>query len=498
MPRPPLTVYLSLLKWCAPWVEPSKTELRREIERRKSTAHGLTTRFSAADWRREIEHSDCRANIKANRVPGDNPVGASVARVVRRYGQVVVDVFAALAPLVKDGAASPFATVRDWTIDGVHGFYNRQGVSLYVDALGEMLSEVLAAALRAQRRQMTNPGGRSTDLDHHTAGQDEREREDVPPPMELGVGAWGASATPRTLASYGWLSRNLKAPRTLASAKRVAGGRGWFVSEVTLHGAKRKKPGLVSLDQGDSVDLEVATEARGRVRDDGRFSAFCVGLTYLQSYEFMGRVLVTCLAPCVCQQSVTDALDRRRRTSLFHAVELRLSSAAPTCALRLLNLGVRPASSDSLSQPVVSRAANEVGTTPGSAPPPPSSTAHNKAQGARDEPTRATACEVPPCEAPVERPVSKFRLAGIYVAETWIGNASVGDGRAEGHRAATQGQGSRRAGVCMLDARRQDLNDYGDFETPRAWRDGPLADSGLAGVQGNQYCCGMTAQHAIL
>ena len=461
MPRPPLTVYLNLVKWCAPWVEPSKKELRREIERLKNaTAARLDrSRWSVADWKRELEHSDCKANIQANRVPQDNPVGASVARVARRYGQVVVDVFGALAPLVGKLDRSPFENVRDWTMDGVHGYYNRHGVSVYVNALGEMLSEVLMAAMRAQ-----NSGKFTLQEGMTDTGMGEHIAEELPPPMKLGAGAWGASATPRTLACYGWLSRNLRAPRTLASGKQAAEGQGWFVSEVTLHGAKRKKPGLVSLDRGDTVDLEVATEARGRARVDGVFATFCVGLTYLQSYEHMGRVVVTCLAPCACQRTVIDALEKRSRTSLFHAVEIPLSSAASTCVLRLYNLGVRPTQLGGHSNRAQGPPAEATPQRASPPPPLPSAAVH----GAHSAPARAANCDVPPCEMLANRPISKFRLAGIYVAEMWVSANSSAGGHVD-HAAA--GSRHHEHGVCMLDARRQDLNDYGDFETPKRWLD---------------------------
>lgn len=189
----------------------------------------------------------------------------------------------------------------------------RSDVPAYSQGVSAMLAHLLSTAADADRT-------------HAPA---------VPTPTPL---ALDAVTMPRTLACYAWLSKNLPEPRVLRNAS--GGGAGWFVSADTLHGARRFKPGLASLDVGSSIELALGEDADAAADAPTPRRRLCIGLTYLKSYVHMGRAAVTCAGGCECAPLELDALDRSRHDSLFAAIELpALARRGAGCVLRLRNRG---------------------------------------------------------------------------------------------------------------------------------------------------------------
>ena len=283
MPRPPLVVYLGLINWC------------KQVGRGRGESIEL--------WQRRVATS-CAADLKGSHVTDADPVGSNLARVARHYGHVFIDVFHALRPLMNQ-----IHPASAWTRDGVHGFYSH-GRSQYYGAIASFLAYLITRAdeaipptlhkgipptlhtgipptLLARLPPDLSPttshailpapdgarGAEHVDPAPGPAALDPAS-DPVPPPMDLGGisggASWSADAAARTLACYAWLSRNLEPPPVLrnvtarrdpgvSSDPRHPGGvsaGGWVVSEVTMHGAKKRKPGLLSTVEGDSIDLQ--------------------------------------------------------------------------------------------------------------------------------------------------------------------------------------------------------------------------------------------------
>jgi hypothetical protein len=413
MPRAPLLVCLGMLDWC-----------------NEAEAKGTTTSMNVAigssrqqrRWQQVAERNRrCADGFTRGRVASHDPIGRVSLALARHYGHVFVDVFEALRPLVGNESASPnttFSSVRRWTKDGVHPVLHQGGrvfkkVPRYSEAIAAMLAHAITSAAHPPPPPRLTPGSSSLG---RTLVPSAKLHPSLPPPLAL-----DGTSIPRTVACFGWLSHNLPPPRVLRNESGPSRGAGWFVSEVTLHGAKRSKPGLVSIDKDASIDLELGLEVdvtrRGGFVTEQRQQQqevktserpLCIGLTFLTSYEHMAAMRVECLGSsgCHCEATIVDGLDLKRHNSIFQAIEIGVlcgNSAVGSggCAIRLTNVGV-------------TKQAPPAGPTEGGG-----------GGGGGEAST------------------GKFRLAGIYVTEPW-GNQS-------------------NHGHCLLEARGQSLNDYGDY-----------------------------------
>jgi hypothetical protein len=155
------------------------------------------------------------------------------------------------------------------------------------------------------------------------------------PPLTLRCYAFLSAYHPSPL-----LSHNVSAAPPGLPAR--AHGSGWFVSAWTLHGERRRKPGLNSVSVGDSIDLTLPLDR----------PTLCVGLSYLVSYEHMGSMAGSCLPPCACEPFELRALDKTRRVSVLRSHEFAVNSSrsdARLCSLRMVN--VRSAGARSSATP---------------------------------------------------------------------------------------------------------------------------------------------------
>ena len=306
LPRRPLVVFLGLADWCPP------VDMFRA---------GL----SAKDNYNRLQRH-CAEGMRSGLIATRDAAGESLKLIAMHYGQIFVSIFDALAPLVAQHAPGWFPP-RLWTNDGRHGcFYDdrrgpERGCSpdgrpggrscLYCDAVAALLGHTLRhAAARATLRA-------------------------APPLSPL-----RADSSPRpALACHEWMGENMRAPRVLANSSSAAGGLGWHVSEWTHQSPPRRKPGLLSLAPRDTIELLLAEE-EAPANQSGAAIDTCVGVTYLQSYEGMGVLELSCVAPasCSCSARRIDALRPTARFSLFRTVELAVSWSAP-CPIRLVNLG---------------------------------------------------------------------------------------------------------------------------------------------------------------
>jgi hypothetical protein len=408
MERPPLLIVLGLLDWCS-----ASKQTRRRCDaiasHNGSVGGGVTSR---------------------------DPAGEAALTLARHYGHIFIDVFHALRPLVGDLSASPdtFASVRAWTIDGVHPIEGQHGRAYGIPDYSEAIAAMIAYALRiadAERRVRPEPSPMSSRM---------------PKPLKL------KAESPRTLACFGWLHRSLPPPRVLRNNTGPSHRAGWFVSEVTLHGTVRRKPGLVSVDRGASIDLEVSPHGAERfaLRSRPR-EHMCLGVTFLRSYEHMAAARLECIPStgCSCKVTQLEALDMARHHSIFHAVEMTVmfspvrEHAAPTpaeqgsilgrCAIRLTNLGVAGLNAGRASA-LEGNVTSLRGRTPG-----------------------------------------KFRVAGLYLAEPWVltGNDQLRGPHVAPQRSTADWKNqtlavqSNHEPSCMLEARRQSVDDYGSLYEAR-------------------------------
>ena len=146
----------------------------------------------------------------------------------------------------------------------------------------------------------------------------------------------------------------------------------------------------------------------------------------------MGRLLAECTGECSCAPALVDALDESRRASLFAAVELPVTARGATCTLRLTNAGVGGGA------------------------------AAEEAHAQRRQPEGAPLAE------------SKFKVAGLYLAEPWRNESAAGASvpaaprtlAAAARVSAAPLRDGEAAHSCLLDARQQDvLRFYGDYRT---------------------------------
>jgi len=96
----------------------------------------------------------------------------------------------------------------------------------------------------------------------------------------------------------------------------------------------KTNPGLLSTTPG--ATLELILDTRPAQASLGHHTQSAIRLEYLQSYDGMGRLGVTCTSGCECAGEVVDAHDAEagRRVSV-HASRCYLVTAAKECVLRL-------------------------------------------------------------------------------------------------------------------------------------------------------------------
>ena len=327
MTRPPLVIFIGLVNWCPA----------------TSDKTGVGARQNG-----ETEWAACRRGWAEGRFASDDPIGERVAAIAREYKMVSVSMFDAIAPLIaRNDSLFGIATNAQgfmkprFTDDGIHGLWDERtgNRSAYYDAITRVLVHTVRTAIAAHAA-----------LPPHTSASSEAARRSdvfLPPLLHPGAGRR------IMLQCYEWLSLNLPAPRlvsnsTVGRPRSVGGGSGspgWRVSEYTLHGKPRRKPGLVTTDVGDQVELAVslvggASPPRGvhRAPERSPLRRVCIGLTYLTSYELMGEAEVECVAPCECPRTRVNALDVCTRFSLFRTTEIAASAGASECTLRLTNM----------------------------------------------------------------------------------------------------------------------------------------------------------------
>jgi hypothetical protein len=99
-----------------------------------------------------------------------------------------------------------------------------------------------------------------------------------------------------------------------------------------VHGEhKKRKPGWVAELPGREIEFEVDSEFADAAGDA------TLALSYLQSWEHMGRAAVTCVSGCKCEEAVIDAHDASDRVSIPRVHEL-LVTAHTRCVFRVRTL----------------------------------------------------------------------------------------------------------------------------------------------------------------
>jgi hypothetical protein len=371
LPHPPLVVFVGFPNWCG--------SERLRVNRRENE-----TASEASHRTRDMAYLLCRQRLAAGVFTDRDIVGESLARVASHYSQVYLSLHDILAPLILAHNPHLYPLSR-FTVDGAHGrFSGSDRRSAYYDVVAAALYHLLYRAIRESGSARASPRTFAP------------TPSIVPSPLMQGTGHHFM------LSCHEWLHPNLQPPQVLSNRSGVGGGAGWVVSEYTQQTPPRRKPALLSLSPLDEVELGLdtagvvdadATERGGPGQAAAPASpaspqtdpplhprGFCLGLTYLRSYEGMGAISVTCSGACTCDGARIDALSPDSRASLFHTYELRATLVASPadgapehrqrgsnhltsragrtpaegpqaerCTLRLLNLG-RPAQGTATGQ----------------------------------------------------------------------------------------------------------------------------------------------------
>ena len=210
------------------------------------------------------------------------------------------------------------------------------------------------------------------------------------------VGRTGVGALPPPLSSevdelrgvrcYGWAGRSVAHkggnrgawPKAVVSGVAWTGdglnGSGWALTnvEVMYNGqrwvplAKRsKKPGLTSVTPGDAFEVAVDTSLREEAQAAASAAKSSSGsvsepsarhgeaastalvpvlqVTYLESYEQVGVLRVTCVRACSCQPLRVDTLEPKRRFATLSTALSGPVTRSPRCVLRVMNESPQPA-----------------------------------------------------------------------------------------------------------------------------------------------------------
>uniref|UniRef100_A0A7S0P484 Uncharacterized protein n=1 Tax=Calcidiscus leptoporus TaxID=127549 RepID=A0A7S0P484_9EUKA len=346
-----------------------------------------------------FNRSAARANLRATVVP--EPWDALLQRLAAHYGHVAVSVFDGLQPLAARGVIDAV----DFTHDGKHPVYWPQGTergAIYTTYVVDMLAFAISPALitptdrlwtggfsrhvspapsppppfegwaaaaltKGGLRRLLSGSPRMAAL--LTRNASAKARESVGGAGAAPLFAHAPSTLPPLLSPtadqlhgvrcYGWGARRQgrwgqiiseRSPSTRAAAAKRGGGGGrrlpawsptnqefafdsrageWLPTGV--HG----KPGLTSVSVGDAVRLSIDSTL-------GDPAATAVlQLTYLQSYEQMGVLRVSCLQGCTCAPLTLDALLPAQTLATLNTTMLTLTQSR-ACRVRLANVARGP------------------------------------------------------------------------------------------------------------------------------------------------------------
>lgn len=315
--------------------------------------------------------NETRAALARER--GGDPHTRKMAPLAAHYRQTAISMFDALLPLV----AHPDAIdLVEFTQDGIHPAYwpelSNRG-AMYSFAISDALAYALEPRALRFPPGVWDGSGVRLDVELGAARRGTRP--------EVGMSATAADTPASGLPA--WLTdgmqghrgvrcysakrlqqsvRSFKATPACNDARELVSGCGWlatteeFVYDSTVargswgplprDPAKPPKPGITSLSIGDAVEITIdttlASEAEPAPSANDTFSgAAALSITFLQSYEQVGVLQITCLRGCECTQVTVDTRQPDAHFALLNTSELSVSQARE-CRVRLRN--VSPAS----------------------------------------------------------------------------------------------------------------------------------------------------------
>ena len=328
-----------------------------ETGRREGYVHG-----HSRCQRMIFNQTRSRMNIAAAQLP--DRFHATLRAVALNYEQTSISVFDALQPLVSDGAVD----LLDFTHDGKHPIMYPRGTrrgSVLSRYMADLLAHAIdPALLRDERKGAVWRGGLSKVA---TAAADrgdssrrpartwrvlprgsplqrtpQRRGQKTPAALSPGLTSatrgvrcygWGARATRGSWGSIILSDVGFNITKEELAYDETAGG--WRPLAI-----RRVKPGLTSVDRGDTVSLRIDStlgEDGGGSGNNAEHSM--VQLTYLQSYEQVGVLRIECLDGCTCSPQRVQLLEPSRlatlNTTLWRVSESR------SCTLRLTNVSPR-------------------------------------------------------------------------------------------------------------------------------------------------------------
>ena len=283
---------------------------------RSKSPWGVSTGRGAFRW----------GNLSGVPLQSTSPQEETLARLARHYGAALLSERAAILHV----ATASTCTVQELTADGVHP--NEFGHGVLASLLDRFLINRLA------------------ELD--TAQATPAPALALPSPMVAGEER-------RTRACYGFHeASDLTLGLPIGSAGMLRGTVGWtfLLSEPSYetsthpHRAVLRKPGLVALSAGSTVELHLDTRAASigstaaqqlDAGVTGQHVAFVettghvpfVEIGYLTSYEHMGMATASCVAGCECETLSLDA-HTTQHASITRSVTMWPSEHA-ACTLRV-------------------------------------------------------------------------------------------------------------------------------------------------------------------
>eukprot|EP00197_Chlamydomonas_leiostraca_P000253 CAMPEP_0202886252 /NCGR_PEP_ID=MMETSP1391-20130828/42080_1 /ASSEMBLY_ACC=CAM_ASM_000867 /TAXON_ID=1034604 /ORGANISM="Chlamydomonas leiostraca, Strain SAG 11-49" /LENGTH=649 /DNA_ID=CAMNT_0049569521 /DNA_START=113 /DNA_END=2062 /DNA_ORIENTATION=- len=116
----------------------------------------------------------------------------------------------------------------------------------------------------------------------------------------------------------------------------VVKAEGWRFSETQTSGAKRKhKPGWVASGPGSVIRIRLNTKFTFTEDTSNKTT---VTVTYLRSYEHMGRAKAECISGCKCASQTIDALDSSHRVSVMATFDLVTAPPVDSCTIQVMVL----------------------------------------------------------------------------------------------------------------------------------------------------------------
>ena len=336
-----------------------------ETGRREGYVHG-----HSRCQRMVFNRTRSRMNVAAAQPP--DRFQTALRAVALNYDQTSISVYDALQPLIADGAID----LLDFTHDGKHPIMYPRGTrrgSVLSRYMADLLAHAIEPSLlsdppagKVWRGWTTPPPGAAGAAGVGQIGERPaatstswRVLPRITPPvpqkgLRRGVSAPhalapGLSSATRGVRCYGWGARATRGawPSIILSDLGFNITKDELAYDETVGGwrplaVKRVKPGLTSVDRGDTVSLRIDTT----LGDDGGAATVSrdaehamVQLTYLQSYEQVGVLRIECLDGCTCQTQRLQTLEPSRlatlNTTLWRVSESR------TCTLRLTNVSPR-------------------------------------------------------------------------------------------------------------------------------------------------------------